>query len=138
MNSIYFARVGDYVKIGFSCNPQRRVKTLHGKGRLRRPEDLDQRIQPELILVIPFCRIRDERNMHLLFARHWVVGEWFRWSPAFDHQMRTMRFVTHAVRLKDLTAARHDLGIGGAPAKEARWGQQTPDRLAAAQLGGVA
>lgn len=127
--SVYFARVGDYVKIGYASNPRKRVETLLGTSRLRLPDDIDRTITPALILVIPFCRVRDERNMQLLFANHWVVGEWFRWSPAFERQMRGMSFVTHAVRRKWLTDVRREIG-GESHVKEERWGMQTHELLA--------
>lgn len=128
MGAVYFAKFGEHIKIGFASNPRQRLKTL--PGRVRVPADFDHAATGELILVVPFCRIRDESNMQMLFARHWVYGEWYRWSPAFEYQMNTMQFVTHEVRRKHLTAARRALGIGGAHAKEARWGKPTQERLA--------
>jgi hypothetical protein len=134
MSAIYFAKVGDYVKIGFASNPRARMRTLLKTSRLIVPDDLDRSQPVELILVIPFCRMRDERNMQMLFTSHWVVGEWFRWSPAFAYQMRTMRFVTEDVRRKDLRRARRELGIlQGAHVKEERWGKQTSELLAEAR-----
>lgn len=128
--AVYFARAGRYVKIGFATNPRHRAETLLSRcTRLHIPEDLDRELPVDLILVIPFCRIRDERNMQLLFANHWAEGEWFHWSPAFERQMRGMSFVTHAVRRKWLTEHRKVHG-GIAHAKEERWGMQTPDLLA--------
>lgn len=133
MSAVYFARVGDYVKIGFASNPTQRAKTLL-TGRLIVPEDLDRSLKVELVLVIPSCRMRDERNLHLLFARHWAVGEWFHWTPEFRYQMTTMRFVTHATRQRDLRAARRDLGITAGPAKEAKWGKTARDLIADSHL----
>lgn len=139
MSAVYFAKVGDYVKIGFASDVHKRTKSLLNGDRLIVPADLDKTLPVELILVIPFCRMRDERNMQLIFARHWVVGEWFQWSPEFAYQMRTMRFVTHAERLKDLTAARRSLGISGSHVKPYRGGKQAADILAeATPLGGAA
>lgn len=131
MSAVYFARFGDFVKIGFSSNPTQRLKDL-AKGGVEHPEGFDHKAPGALILVIPFCRMRDERNMQLLFAHHWAAGEWFHWSPAFEYQMRTMRFVTHAARLKDLRRARRELGIIGSAVKEERWGKQVHERLAEA------
>ena len=132
MSAVYFARFGDYVKIGFADNPRKRLKEIANRAskRLIYPDDFDFSLPGDLVLVIPFCRMRDERNMQLLFANHWAVGEWFHWSPAFRYQMETMRFVPHAVRLKDLRAARRSLGIvpGGA-VKEEHWGKQTREIL---------
>lgn len=128
--SVYFARVGDYVKIGFASNPRKRVETLlNSATRLLIPADLDRSLPVELVLVVPFCRTRDERNMQILFANHWAEGEWFHWSPAFEAQMRGMSFVTHAVRRKWLSEVRRVHG-GVAHQKEERWGMQTADLLA--------
>lgn len=127
--SVYFAKVGEFVKIGYASNPYQRMKGLLAGGQLILPVDLDDSLEPELILVVPFCRMRDERNMQLLFSNHWVVAEWFRWSPAFRHQMRHMSFVTHAVRRKHLADVRAIHG-GVAHQKEERWGMQTPELLA--------
>lgn len=133
MSAVYFARVGDYVKIGFASNPTKRVKEILNGG-VKLPDDLDVTLPVELVLVVPFCRMRDERNMQLLFARHWSgVGEWFRWTPEFRYQMQTMQFVTHDARLKDLRRARKELGIVGGAVKEEHFGMQTHERLAAAQ-----
>lgn len=130
MSAVYFARFGDYVKIGFSSRPERRVREVR-RDQIVYPGDFDHSLDGELVLVVPFCRMRDERNMHMLFARHWVVGEWFRWCPEFRYQMQTMQFVTHAARLKDLTRARRDLGlVGTGHIKEARSGKTTRERLA--------
>lgn len=132
MSAVYFARVGDYVKIGFASNPQQRMCSLLGKHcRLIVPEDLDLSATPELIHTVRGCRRRDEQNMQLLFARHWVTGEWFRWSPALRFQMQTMRFVTHADRLKHIRAVRRELGIKTTPVKEERWGRPAMERIAA-------
>jgi hypothetical protein len=130
MNAIYFARFGDFVKIGIASNPAQRVKTMLNNPRLIVPDDLDRSTSGDLILVVPFCKVRDERNMHLLFARHWVVGEWFHWSPEFRHQMQTMRFVTDAVRRRDLRRARRDLGVSSsAPVKEEKWGKSARELI---------
>lgn len=134
MSAVYFARFGDYVKIGFASNPAHRVKTMLKGARLIVPEDLGLDTKGEIVLVVPFCTIRDERNMHLLFARHWVIGEWFRWSPEFQYQLRTMRFVTQAARRSDLRRARRRLGIVASPAKEAKWGKTAIQMIAASQL----
>ena len=132
MSAVYFAKFGEFVKIGFASNPRKRMEEI-GRGRgVKYPADFDYSAPGELIFVLPFCRMRDERNMQLLFARHWVVGEWFRWSPEFRYQMQTMQFVTHDVRLKHLRAARKALGLSGAAVKEWHWGKQTQELLAEA------
>ena len=140
MNSVYFARFGDFVKIGFASDPQARLKHLAGRyTRLIHPDGFDHNASGELVLVIPSCRMRDECNLHLLFARHWVAGEWFEWSPAFRYQMETMRFVTHRERLLDLRRARRLWGVTGKGIKEARFGKPVRERIADSRtLGGAA
>lgn len=135
MSAVYFAKVGRYVKIGFSSNPQRRMKQLLNSSILIYPDDFDHAAPLEVVLVIPFCRRRDERNMQLLFAHHWEAGEWFHWTPAFRYQMQTMQFVTHDARLRILRAARKELGIvgEGESVKEVRWGKQPAEILAEAK-----
>ena len=134
MTNIYFARVGEYVKIGMAVNVQRRMACLLSNSRLICPDDLDYTASIVVVKTIPGCRQRDELNMHLLFAQHWVAGEWFRWSPNFRFQMETMQFVTHAERLVLLRKARRELGVVPSGAvKEARWGKLVHQRLADAQ-----
>lgn len=128
--SVYFAKVGDYVKIGFASNPRYRLEHLLVAGsKLIVPADIDRTVAPDLVLVIPFCSMRDERSIQLLFGNHWVVGEWFRWSPAFQRQMRSMSYQTHAVRRKNLADHRRTFG-GRSCQKEERWGMNTQDLLA--------
>lgn len=139
MTNIYFARVGDYVKIGSAVNVQRRMKSVLTPSRLICPDDLDRTAPIIVVKTVAGCRQRDELNMHLLFAQHWETGEWFHWSPAFRFQMETMRFVTHAERLVLLRRARRDLGvIPGAAVKEERWGKPVRERLAEAKAERVA
>lgn len=127
MNSVYFARFGDCVKIGFSSHPETRYKQL---GKITYPDDFDHSAAGELVLVIPFCRMRDERNLQMLFGNHWAIGEWFHWTPAFRFQMETMQYVTHETRAKYLRKARRDLGVGGSHAKPYHGGKTTQEHLA--------
>ena len=59
---VYFARIGQYVKVGFSVNPERRVKNLRSAD-VSAPADLDRT------------------------AAHWALtefhesGEWFHAAP---------------------------------------------------------
>lgn len=128
--TVYFIQVGRFVKIGYASNPHKRIEQIErGDRNLAYPEGYDSTAPVQLILLVPFCRIRDERNMHLLFGNHWVAGEWFHWSPAFERQMRGMSFVTHAVRRNWLAEHRRIHG-GVSHTKEERWGMQTADLLA--------
>lgn len=136
MSYVYFAKFGRHVKIGFASNPAHRLEQVRRPyDAASQPDDFDYTAPGELIHLVPGCRMRDERNMQLLFANHWSgTGEWFIWSPAFRYQMETMQFVTHAERLMYLRRARRELGLtpGGA-VKEERWGKQTHDFLVEAR-----
>lgn len=128
--TVYFIRVGQFVKIGYASDPYKRLESLRrGDSKLIYPAEYDRTETPRLILVIPFCSMRDERSLHLLFGNHWAVGEWFHWSPAFAEQMQSMSYVTHSVRRKWLTAHRRTHG-GVSHQKEERWGMQTQQLLA--------
>lgn len=142
MSAVYFARFGRFVKIGYASSPAQRLAQIARMGsRLHYPPDFDSAAVGELVRVVPGCRMRDERNMQMLFAHHWTgVGEWFHWTPAFRHQLDHIEFVTHAERLIHLRAARKALGIvpgacikewnGGRTAHD--WLVETRDRMAAA------
>jgi hypothetical protein len=52
--SVYFARVGRYIKIGYSRSPERRVANLFKSGtRYARPVDCPLDAERELLAVIP-------------------------------------------------------------------------------------
>ena len=75
---VYFARIGQYVKVGFSVNPERRVKNIrHGCSV---PTDLDLAAPVELLKVVP-------GGPEVENAAHWALtefhefGEWFRADP---------------------------------------------------------
>ena len=92
---VYFAVAGRYVKIGYSAsNVQRRLRVMFNGSRLIRPDDIDESQPPALIHEIPGCIIRDERRIHALFARHHVIGEWYRYDLPFVHQLSRLDFVT--------------------------------------------
>ena len=59
---VYFARLGDLVKIGVSVDPESRARSLN----------------VELVLVLPGGRSR-ERQLQRRFSTHHVRGEWFRY-----------------------------------------------------------
>jgi hypothetical protein len=73
---VYFLRFGDRVKIGTTTAPERRFKDL--------PHD-------EVIGTIP-GDVKVERQWHLVWADHRIVGEWFQATPellAAIHQALT-------------------------------------------------
>lgn len=110
---VYFAIVGDYVKIGYSSRQDilKRLTHLWG-GRVRPlicPDDVDRTHRPRLIHTIPGCIMRDERRIQGLFAAHHVVGEWFRLSPEFLRQLAALEYVTDAEVLRNFRDARRQL-----------------------------
>jgi hypothetical protein len=74
--SVYFLESGPYMKIGFSDNPIARAGTVTRLGK--RPDDLPFEADTDLIGWIPGDR-KAEREMHKVFAKIHVAGEWF-WS----------------------------------------------------------
>lgn len=97
MAYVYFARCGQYVKIGFSSWPEHRVKNLLN-GSVHLPADLDRSQPVELIQVIGDCISRDERDLHKMFAEFRVEGEWFRASEVFMHRVMTLDYTTVRVQ----------------------------------------
>lgn len=63
--NVYFIRLGDRIKVGYSENPAARLAEL--------PHE-------EVFGVIPGSR-EDERGWHRLLADYRVTGEWFRADP---------------------------------------------------------
>ena len=73
---VYFLRVGDRVKIGFSTRPLSRIDTL-------------VTAVPDQVDAFVFIRgnERTERALHAEFAEHHTSGEWFRFNPALARLM---------------------------------------------------
>ena len=72
--SVYFATVGDYLKIGYSRDPIGRMTTVTRLGK--RPDDVPFNASPDLIGWTPGDR-GAEAAMHRRFSAHRTVGEWF-------------------------------------------------------------
>lgn len=80
---VYGIRFGRYVKIGTSAEPGDRMRAL--PGRILKPNDLDlQDVQP---LFAVTGDISTERTLHLIFADHRAIGEWFVLPPAIVDQL---------------------------------------------------
>lgn len=71
---VYFIRFGDRVKVGYTTNPDSRLRDL--------PHE-------EVIGIVPGTRA-DEQAWHRLLADFHVVGEWFRAEPALLAQLRNV------------------------------------------------
>lgn len=108
--AVYFAVAGDYVKIGYCSRSDvnQRLGGLFSKGLIR-PDDLNTSWPPRLLHTIPGCIQRDERRIHGLFARHHVIGEWFRLTPAFLLHLAARDYVTDAEVLRHFRDARRQL-----------------------------
>ena len=77
--SIYFARVGDYLKIGMAANPTKRVQRIRTDDG-GKPLDLDTARPVELLKVVPGDR-DEEEAAHSAVADYHVVCEWFAAEP---------------------------------------------------------
>jgi hypothetical protein len=108
---VYFARCGEYVKIGFSHDPEQRLKCLQSsvhRGSGIVPDDIDRNRPLELIHLIPGCRMRDERIIHGLFHMHAAAGEWFRYDLAFQRHLAALDYITcheRQLAIRDARAA---------------------------------
>lgn len=65
---VYIIRCGDFVKIGHSKNPKRRIKDM----------DACLPIEPILLATFPARRFLETR-LHFHLRHHRVRSEWFRW-----------------------------------------------------------
>jgi hypothetical protein len=81
---IYFARVGDYLKVGMTTVLERRITELRSAGHRRKqlsPAPLcEGRVPVSLIATIPHSRGLEAGCMDALRDHH-VIGEWFRLNP---------------------------------------------------------
>lgn len=80
--SVYFIKVGRYVKVGFSTNPDRRMATLWSSStRYNRPWDLSLDEPREMLLVIDGDK-SVEWLCHKMLSDFWAgSGEWYIDEP---------------------------------------------------------
>ena len=78
--AVYFARSGDYIKVGYSADPISRSTTVTTSGS--RPLDLPKGAEVQLLGWIPGDRLV-ESQWHRIFAPQRVHGEWFRLPVEF-------------------------------------------------------
>lgn len=79
---VYFIQSGDFIKIGWSKHPEKRVDQIRRGGKATRPsaglvED------PTLLAYIPGTT-KDESSLHARFASSRDQGEWFVRTPELD------------------------------------------------------
>lgn len=82
---IYFTRMGNYVKVGFSKNPAERASTFL-RGQL--PEDLDRNASREVLVTSPGVLL-DELKIHPKLLEHRAKGtrEWYHYDQAFHDRI---------------------------------------------------
>lgn len=79
--SVYFIKVGRYIKVGYSENPERRCERLWSSTtRYGRPWDMSTKEPRELLLVIEGEK-DDERECHEALADYYSACEWFIDEP---------------------------------------------------------
>lgn len=103
---IYFAHIGDYVKVGFSTNPEKRVKTLRSPGeRTIHPALRADGAGPFIPALEPLRSLHSvptrryphdaESEAHCALYQYHVNGEWFIGEPdliAWIERQETDRF----------------------------------------------
>jgi hypothetical protein len=108
---IYFARAGDAVKIGWSGNPERRVRQMQTgaahKIHLLRTLDVE-----------PWA----ERWLHHHFRSHRLSGEWFSYIPEMDVIQPPEKIPVLGVYVHPGGSSKSELVAIRAPPEEvARW-----------------
>lgn len=78
-SSVYFARVGDFVKIGYSGNVTQRLASICSASATR-PEGVAANTPPALIGTVPGTRAR-ELDIQCDLWEWRVIGEWFEATP---------------------------------------------------------
>lgn len=86
--SVYFAKVGRYIKVGFSDNPERRVRNLWKSAtRYGRPWDLSVTEVPELLLAVD-GDLHAELWCHRALEDYAAGCEWFIDEPGVREFMK--------------------------------------------------
>lgn len=80
--SVYFAQVKGYVKIGYSCNPVKRMSALLRNG-IKVPADVSREDRINLLGWLPGDRYV-EADTQARFRHLHVGGEWFWDEPEID------------------------------------------------------
>lgn len=77
--TIYFALVGQHVKVGFSNSVETRLRCIKYDS-LEKPEGFDSRAPVEVLRLAP-GEGRTERHVHEALSDFRAVGEWFHATP---------------------------------------------------------
>lgn len=79
--SVYFAKVGRYIKVGYSANPERRVRNLFQSAtRYGAPRDISAQTPRELLAAVDGTK-DSETRAHASLGDFRVMGEWFIDEP---------------------------------------------------------
>jgi len=98
---IYFAQAGDYVKIGYTTRMDDRIPRITRRGDgADKPEAVIGIDVIDILRVIQEARVRDEMQVHALFAEWRAEGEWFRATPELLAAVKDLTFETEAKRLR--------------------------------------
>lgn len=76
---VYFLRCGQYIKIGFSTDVDKRVDHIRRLGGVLAPEGLD--LSKTVLIADVAGEMTAEKSLHKKFNHLRVVGEWFRAEP---------------------------------------------------------
>ena len=80
--SVYFALVGDHIKIGHSDNPERRVRRLFSSAtRYGAPAETSTALADRVTLRVIPGDLGDERAVHEALRDFAVGNEWFANEP---------------------------------------------------------
>ena len=78
--SVYFAQVGHYVKVGYSANPERRVRRLFSSAT-NPPADAPRDLASRHLIRAIEGGYRDEQEIHRALSDFCVGSEWYVDEP---------------------------------------------------------
>lgn len=85
---IYFIEAGDYIKIGYSRDPIRRLSQIRGGKNVKSPDRLD--LSRARILAVEQGSQSEESRLHRRFAEHRTSGEWFEKNERLAHYIKSI------------------------------------------------
>jgi hypothetical protein len=94
---VYYIQCGQFVKIGYSINPEDRVKQIRRGGRAARPTVWAD--DPKLLGYEPGARDL-EASRHAQFADLHDRGEWFTLTPALAEHIEGVRQAQAVLEVK--------------------------------------
>lgn len=85
---IYFVEAGNYIKIGYSRDPIRRLSQIQGGKNVKAPAGLDT--SRARILAVEQGSQGEESLLHKRFAEYRVDGEWFAKNERLTHYIKSI------------------------------------------------